>query len=177
MPVSLRSSGPRKFSTVLELPTFRRTYLFQRKEVLRPLSDRRERLISNSPYRGSNPPPQPGILSFREFTSLDEKGPLYAGFSYREKSLETDVQTFGVENKSPAESKKTPVFWRLCPADKTINPLRGRCCSASPSAQAKLDGDADEIAEPDSERLNGGRRLDSIRSAGSPQLPYSHISL
>jgi hypothetical protein len=58
---------------------------------------------------------QPGIPRFREFPSLDEKGPLNAGFSHHQKSLETDVRTFWAENfqKSPAESKKTPVFWRL----------------------------------------------------------------
>jgi hypothetical protein len=58
---------------------------------------------------------QPGSPRFREFPSLDEKGPLNAGFSHGHWSLETDVRTFLIENsqKSPAESKKTPVFWRL----------------------------------------------------------------
>jgi hypothetical protein len=58
---------------------------------------------------------QPGIPRFREFPSLDKKGPPNAGFFHRQKSLETDVRTFWAENfqKSPAESKKTPVFWRL----------------------------------------------------------------
>jgi hypothetical protein len=55
-PVSLRSSGLRRFDTVLEIPTFRVSYELQRKGVLRVLSNRRERPISNSPYRGSNPP-------------------------------------------------------------------------------------------------------------------------
>jgi hypothetical protein len=32
---------------------------FSGKSSAASLSDRRERLISNSPYRGSNPPPQP----------------------------------------------------------------------------------------------------------------------
>ena len=60
-------------------------------------------------------PGQPGSLVFREFPFFDNKGPQNAGFSYHQKSLETDVRTFLVENfqKSPAESKKTPVFWRL----------------------------------------------------------------
>jgi hypothetical protein len=60
-------------------------------------------------------PGQPGIPRFREFPSLGEKGPLNAGFSHRNWFLETDVRTFLVENsqKSLAESKKTPVFWRL----------------------------------------------------------------
>jgi hypothetical protein len=49
-PVSLRSSGLRNFGTVLEILTFRRTYEFQRKVVLRLPSDRRERPISNSPF-------------------------------------------------------------------------------------------------------------------------------
>src|ERR1700692_3876846 len=58
---------------------------------------------------------QPGSVRFREFPSLDEKGPPNAGFSHRQKSLETDVRTFWAEHsqKSPAEPKKTPVFWRL----------------------------------------------------------------
>jgi hypothetical protein len=58
---------------------------------------------------------QPAIPRFREFPSLDEKGPPNAGFSHRHLSLEIDVRTFLAENsqKSPAESKKTPVFWRL----------------------------------------------------------------
>jgi hypothetical protein len=44
-----------------------------------------------------------------------QKGPPMAGFSHRQMSLETDVRTFWAENsqKSPAEFKKTPVFWRL----------------------------------------------------------------
>jgi hypothetical protein len=60
---------------------------------------------------------QPGIPVFREFPSFDKKGPPNAGFSYCRKSLETDVRTFRAENsrKSPAESRKTPVFWRLAP--------------------------------------------------------------
>jgi len=60
-------------------------------------------------------PPQPGSAAFGEFPSFDEKGPPNAGFSHRQKSLETDVRTFWVEHsqKSPAESRKTPVFWRL----------------------------------------------------------------
>jgi hypothetical protein len=38
-----------------------------------------------------------------------------AGFSHRQWSLEIEARTFWAENsqKSPAESKKTPVFWRL----------------------------------------------------------------
>jgi hypothetical protein len=55
-PVSLRSSGLHRFGTILEIRTFRITYDFRRKEVLRLLSDRRECPISNSPSRGSNPP-------------------------------------------------------------------------------------------------------------------------
>ena len=55
-PVSLRSSGLHRFDTVLELPTFRVSYELRRKGVLRVLSNRRERPISNSPSRGSNPP-------------------------------------------------------------------------------------------------------------------------
>jgi hypothetical protein len=60
-------------------------------------------------------PPQPAIPVLREFPFLDEKGAPNAGFSYRGKSLETGVRTFSVKNsrKSPAESRKTPVFWRL----------------------------------------------------------------
>ena len=54
-PVSLRSSGPRRFGTVLEIRTFRVAYEPQRKEVLRLLSDGRGRPISNSPSRGLNP--------------------------------------------------------------------------------------------------------------------------
>jgi hypothetical protein len=59
-------------------------------------------------------PGQPGSPRFREFPSLDEKGPPNAGFSHRKKSLETHVRTFWVKNsqKSPAESRKTPVFRR-----------------------------------------------------------------
>ena len=58
---------------------------------------------------------QPGILVFREFPSFDEKGPQNVGFSHRRLSLETGSRTFWAENsqKSPAEFKKTPVFWRL----------------------------------------------------------------
>jgi hypothetical protein len=65
-------------------------------------------------------PGQPRIPCFREFPSLDEKGPPNAGFSHRRKSLETDVRTFWPEysQKSPAESKKTPVFWRLASETK-----------------------------------------------------------
>ena len=50
-------------------------------------------------------PPQPGIARFREYPSLDEKGPPNAGFSHRQKSPETDVRTFWAENsqKTPAE--------------------------------------------------------------------------
>ena len=55
-PVSLRNSGLHPFGTVLEIRTFEATYELQRKEVLPLLSDTRERLISNSPSRGSNPP-------------------------------------------------------------------------------------------------------------------------
>jgi hypothetical protein len=60
-------------------------------------------------------PGQPGSARSREFPSLDEKGPLNAGFSHRYSSLETDVRTFSAENyqKSPVEFNKTPVFWRL----------------------------------------------------------------
>jgi hypothetical protein len=52
---------------------------------------------------------------FERISFLDEKGPPNAGFSYRGKSLETGVRTFSAKNsrKSPAESRKTPVFWRL----------------------------------------------------------------
>ena len=57
----------------------------------------------------------PAIPVLREFPFFDEKGPPNAGFSYRRKSPETGVRTFSAKNfrKSPAESKKTPVFWRL----------------------------------------------------------------
>ena len=60
-------------------------------------------------------PGQPAIPVFREFPSFDEKGPPNAGFSHRRLSLETDSRTFwaGNSQKSPAEFKKTPVFWRL----------------------------------------------------------------
>jgi hypothetical protein len=60
-------------------------------------------------------PGQPAILVFREFPSFDEKGPQNVGFSHRRLSLETGSRTFWAENsqKSPAEFKKTPVFWRL----------------------------------------------------------------
>jgi hypothetical protein len=60
-------------------------------------------------------PGQPPIPVFREFPFLDEKGPPNAGFSHPGKSLETGVRTFSAKNsrKSPAESRKTPVFWRL----------------------------------------------------------------
>src|SRR6266851_447306 len=44
-PISLRSSGLRTFSTVLEITAFRVTYKSQRKDVLRLLSDRREHPI------------------------------------------------------------------------------------------------------------------------------------
>jgi hypothetical protein len=56
-------------------------------------------------------PGQPRIPRFREFPSLDEKAPPNAGFSHHQKSPETDVRTFWGENsqKSPAESRKTPV--------------------------------------------------------------------
>jgi hypothetical protein len=57
----------------------------------------------------------PARHSRLEYTFFDEKGPPNGGFSHRQRSLETDVRTFWAENsqKSPAESKKTPVFWRL----------------------------------------------------------------
>jgi hypothetical protein len=48
-PVSLRSSGLRRFGTVFEIRTFRDAYEPSRKEVLRILSDRRGRPISSPP--------------------------------------------------------------------------------------------------------------------------------
>jgi hypothetical protein len=43
---------------------------------------------------------QPGNVRLREFPSSDEKGPPNAGLAEN-------------SQKSPAQSKKTPVFWRL----------------------------------------------------------------
>jgi hypothetical protein len=62
---------------------------------------------------------QPGSLRFREFPSLDEKGPPSGGFSHRHESLETDVRTFLAKNsqKSPAGDLRLAevCFWpRLC---------------------------------------------------------------
>ena len=60
-------------------------------------------------------PGQPRILVFGEYSFLSKKGPPNAGFSHRKKSPETDDRTFWHKNsrKSPAESQKTPIFWRL----------------------------------------------------------------
>jgi len=66
-PVSLRSSGLHPFGTVLEIRTFGATYGLQRKEVLPLLSDRRGRLISNSPYRGRILSPQSASLGVVEW--------------------------------------------------------------------------------------------------------------
>ena len=65
-PVSLRSSGLDPFGAVLEIRTFVTTYEVQRNEVLPLLSDRRERLISSSPYRGPNPVAPAGSQSTRD---------------------------------------------------------------------------------------------------------------
>ena len=51
---------------------------FSKKRILRLLSDRREHLKYNSPYRGSESSPQPRIRVFR--FPLNEKGPPNAGF-------------------------------------------------------------------------------------------------
>jgi hypothetical protein len=114
-PIYLWTPGLGGFGTVLENPTFRRACEFQRKEVQRLLSDRREHPIPIRHIEVRILPPQPGIARFREYSSLDEKGPPNAGFSHRQRSPETDVRTFWAEHsqKSPAESRKTPVFWRL----------------------------------------------------------------
>jgi hypothetical protein len=64
-PIYLRSSGLHGFGTVLEIPTFRSSYEFPRKEVLRLLWDRREHPIPNS--RRAN---RRGIGPFRVFDSV-----------------------------------------------------------------------------------------------------------
>ena len=82
-PIYLRSSGLRGFGTDLEIPTFRRAYEFQRKEVLRLLSESRERPIPIRHVQVRILPRQPGSPRFRELPSSDEKGPPNAGFSHR----------------------------------------------------------------------------------------------
>jgi hypothetical protein len=63
---SLPSSGLRGFGTVLEIPTFRRAYEFQRKEVLRLLSDRREHPNPIRHIEVRILPPQPGSSELGE---------------------------------------------------------------------------------------------------------------
>jgi hypothetical protein len=82
-PNFLRSSGLRGFGTVLEIPTFQRAYESQRRDVLWLLSDRRERPLPIRHIAVRILSLQPGSPRFREFPSLDEKGPLNAGFSHR----------------------------------------------------------------------------------------------
>lgn len=74
-------------------------------------------LASGDPFRKDQKSAlrrQPASLVFGEFLSFDKKGPPNAGFSHRQVSLETDDRTFWPEHsqKSPAKSRKTPVFWR-----------------------------------------------------------------
>jgi hypothetical protein len=81
MPVSLRSSRLHLFGTVLEIRTFGPTYELQRKEVLPVLLDRRGRLNSNSPCRGSNYPASARQFQRRgKFPSSRQKGPPMTGF-------------------------------------------------------------------------------------------------
>jgi hypothetical protein len=126
-PISLQSSGLRRFGTVLEIRMFRETYEFQRKEVLLLLLDRREHPISNSPYRGSNPL-APGRQSGapRTCPPKAQKGPPMAGFCW--------VTNLGfLRGKWPKVSGRhleNSRFWEISIGDRVGPALCGRVYTA-----------------------------------------------
>ena len=114
-PVSLRSSGLHRFGTVLEIRTSRITYDFQRKEVLRLLSDRRECRISNSPSRGSNPPAPANHSSVRvSFPTKARKGLTCRLFAHWDFVSELPIPRSWEANwrRFPAWSADIPVLRR-----------------------------------------------------------------
>ena len=79
-PISLQSSGLRRFGTVFEIPTFRRTSEFQRKEVLPLLSDGREELIPIRNIEVRVLSPQPAFRGLAMLPTKRSNGPETAGF-------------------------------------------------------------------------------------------------
>jgi hypothetical protein len=78
-PIYLRSSALRGFDTVLEILTFRSTYEFQRKEVLRLLSERREHPIPIRHIELRIFPSHPGIPACGECGCSGAEKPAVSG--------------------------------------------------------------------------------------------------
>jgi hypothetical protein len=124
---SLPSSGLRGFGTVLEIPTFRRAYEFQRKEVLRLLSDRREHPNPIRHIEVRILPPQPGSSELGENVCDRRRKPANGGFLRIRHRSQAPVSVI-LRTKCPlvsSEHLKNSRFWETAAGDPVRSAVSG----------------------------------------------------